>query len=239
MANQPQTPAATADPTKTPKESPVLPQVSASELLTHSKGSTQEWLSNVLSLNDAGMFHEPTCRFCSSPHRASAEDLYKNQSGSQSLREITVRNHFLAYNADVSLDVIRNHLKYHLDRGEDELRKIEYIGRITALNAGRITTHEQIKLLLSACAERLTSVGSIKDESQRTKDVALIVTAATKLLTLMDDLTVGMSKNKELVKIPKEKFRNAFDQTFAKAKTPNEKALLSNFLNELIQETIQ
>ena len=221
------------------KEAPVLPQISQADILSHSGGSIQEYLSRVLSMNDAGVFHEPTCRFCSSQNRASAEDLYKNQAGSNAAKELAVRNFFLAYEEEISIDAIRNHTKHHLDKGEEELRKIEYIGRISSLNTGRITTPEQVRILLATCLERLTAVGSIKDESQRTKDVALIVTAATKLISLQDGMTVEMAKKGELVKIPRDKFRKAFDKIFADAGTPHEKVLLSSFLNELLKENIQ
>ena len=231
-----------------PIAAPMAPAMQQLDLLRSAKGSLKDYLSMVLNLNDAGIFLEPTCVFCCSKTRTEAESLWRQTVGLPQNKEVEVRKLFLSVNEDVPLEVIRHHFKNHLDRAEAELRKVETINKISALNSVKVSTLDQIQLLVSACMERLMAIAEMQAptpslrnavESQKNKDSAMIMKTMQGLLSLQANILGEMKGRGELISIPVDKFKEVFAKNLANLQTKEEKMLVIGIMEELTKANAQ
>ena len=221
---------------------PISPKVNSIDLLKSTKGSLKDYLSMVLNLNESGVFLEPTCMFCCSKTRIEAEAAWRGIVALPASKEVEVRKIFLSVGEDVPIEVIRHHIKNHLDRAEAELRKIETINKISALNSVKVSTLDQIQLLQSACMERLMAIAEMQApnasmrnivEGQKNKDTATIIKTMQGLLSLQAAIMGEMKGRGELLSIPVDKFKEVFAKNLANLQTKEEKFLVMGIMEEL------
>jgi hypothetical protein len=231
----------TPDTAPEPSATPPAP-ISKVDIFRGVSAPLKEFCRSVIRLSETGIFHVPSCPCCNSPTRTEAEGLWRQTPPPGRSREAVVRSLFLSSGEDIPPDAIRHHMRQHVGRGEDELRKQEYLEQISTLNTIDLSTLDRIKVLLAACTERLLATGQIEApakvveaqvESMKTKDVALLVRTMTSLLELQAKILGEMRGRGEVMMVPTQKFKDAFDGAYRKAKTAQEQALLVAYLNEL------
>jgi len=202
----------------------------------------------VLNLSSAGVFLEPTCSFCCSKTRTEAESLWRQTVGLAPNKEVEVRKLFLSAGEDIPLEVIRHHIKNHLDRAEAELRKVETINRISALNSVKVSTIDQIQILQSACMERLMAIAEMQAptpalrnavEGQKNKDTAAIIKTMQGLLSLQASILGEMKGRGELISIPVDKFKEVFAKQLSNLQTKEEKQLVISIMEDLTKVNAQ
>jgi ferritin-like metal-binding protein YciE len=146
------------------------------------------------------------------------------------------------------LEVIRHHIKNHLDRAEAELRKVETINKISALNSVRVSTLDQLQLLIATCMERLMSVAEMQAptpalrnavESQKNKDSAMIMKTMQGLLALRAEIMGEMKGRGELISVPIDKWREIWTRSLAGLQTKEEKMLVIGIMEELTKANAQ
>ena len=200
------------------------------------------FLNSIINLGENGVFSEPTCPFCLSANRAKAELVAKQGDKHDAKLPKSISDLFVANGESISEDVVRNHIKQHMGRGEVELRKVEYITRLGILNSHDMSTLDRIKIALAAIMERIVAIGELepdartsknKVEDLKTSQVSELTKTMCKLLQLRASILGEMRGNGEIISIPKDKFKSAFDKVFAKVATENERALVIALLNEL------
>jgi len=226
-----------------PKPEPTVPaKLLQIDLLKSSKGTLKQYLSGVLNLNESGVFLEPTCMFCRSKTRTEAESLWRSVVGLANNKEVEVRKLFLTAGEDIPLEVIRHHIKNHLDRAEAELRKVEAISKISALNDVKVSTLETVQLLISACWERMMATQEMQApnaatrhlvESQKTKDITTIMKTMNSLLQLQASILGEMQGRGELISIPVDKFKDVFAKRLLILETKEEKKMILGIMEEL------
>lgn len=202
----------------------------------------REILSSVANVSGSGMYYEPSCRFCVSRTRAEAERLASTCD--IGVRDIDARitQFFTSVGEDVPLDVVRHHIASHMNRGDIELRKLEYVSRLASLSSAQMTTLTQARLATAAVLECLGSVGMIVPTKglSAAKAQEMKASVVTRLVKTWIDLMATEAKlNNELwdegkmVAIPAAEFHKVFDDALSSARTPDETTLIVKLLDGL------
>lgn len=199
-------------------------------------------LSNVVNISESGLYHEPSCPVCSSQNRENAEDAWRKLDSLATDRLDKMVAYFRNFNEGFSRDAVQNHFRSHIDKGEVELRKSEYIARLANLSGAGMATIDHVKLAMAAVMECLTSAGTIvadrntsnaKALEVKSKMVTSLVKTWTDLLSLQAKMLGEMLEDGELVTIPRNAFIKVFDDALKAAKTKEDAALISSILNGL------
>lgn len=198
-----------------------------------SDGSMREFLSSVINLSDSGAFCEPTCPICISRNRAMAESKFRQDDEKNFDKKCeSVRKFFLARNEDITEACAKNHFGNHLNQGENELKKLEFVNKLEALNATDRSTLDRLKILISALQERLISTVELEQEA-RGKELVSISKAMTSVLELRAKIMGEMKGRGEVITIPTDKFNMAFEKALSKAKKKEEIEFITSIMDDL------
>jgi hypothetical protein len=210
-----------------------------STILANVQPSIRDFLVPIMNLNDGGKYFEPTCPFCRHASRDGAEILYRSLPKTDTNRMQTIENYFLQdIGNPLSIDVIRNHINNHMDRGDAEYRKAEYINKLSMLSSVEMTTFQRIKIALAAITERITTMhscatgGKLELEEKKSKVINELTKTWTNLVSLQSELMGEMIGKGEVITIPKDDFNRILGNAMQNAKTDNEKIIISNLLTE-------
>jgi hypothetical protein len=199
-------------------------------------------LSSVINVSESGLYNEPLCQVCSSPNRTAAEDAWRKLDVLANDRVDKMVAYFQSVNENISRDAIQNHFKSHMDKGDVELRKAEYISRLANLSGAGMATIDHVKLAMAAVMECLTSAGTVipdrntsnaKAIEVKSKIVTSLVKTWTDLLSLQANMLGEMLADGELVTIPRNAFIKVFDDALKAAKTKEDAALISSIMDGL------
>jgi hypothetical protein len=208
----------------------------------------REILSSVVNVSGSGQYYEPSCPFCKSSRRVDAERLV----GSFDIAvrpndaEAQVSSFFSSVGEDVGADVVRNHVASHMNRGDVELRKVEYVSRLASLTGSQMTTLSQAKLAMAAVLECLGSVGSIaptrglspaKAQEIKASVVTKLVKTWVDLMAIQAKLNGELWDEGKMVAIPTSDFTRVFDEALSSAHTPDERRLINRILDGLTSAT--
>ena len=204
----------------------------------------REILSSVVNISESGKYYEPSCKFCSSRHRADAERMATSFDigVKQSDAEGRIAGFFTSVGEQVSPDAVRNHVTSHMDRGDLELRKVEYISRLATLSGTQMTTLSQAKLAMAAVLECLGSIGYItpmkglspaKAQEMKANVVTKLVKTWTDLMTIQAKLNGELWDEGKMVAIPADDFHRVFEDALNSANTPDERNLIKRVLDGL------
>jgi hypothetical protein len=202
----------------------------------------RDLFSAIIKLNHAGTFHEPTCPVCSHPLRSEAEDLYMGMSKHNASRFKEIKEFFLSKNEKITIDAIKNHFQCHVDEGDSQLRKIEYIETLDNLVSIKMSTIEEVDLMLAALKERMLEVAKLSpDRTESRSDIEQAKSnminqtskSVSNLLQLRAKLLGEMRENGEVVVIPRNKFKEAFNNALQKVRNDDEKQLIVELLKDI------
>lgn len=194
-------------------------------------------LSQAVNLNNESRLHEPTCPICCSPARVEAEDAWDGRKTLPIIQLIKERT-----GAKVSTEVVRHHMKNHMDNGGKEIRKVEFIDRVRRLYGSEGTTLDEIRLCIAVIRDRMMEINSLGpsgDDSEA--DIQKIKSAETNklmstygnLIKLQATILGEMKDNGEIISIQRDKFITVFNEAFAEAKTDREREIVSGIINGL------
>ena len=214
----------------------VLPSKAEVGKLASSNAELGEFLGRMVNLNDAGVFHEPKCPICRSPDRQQAEqDWLASRNAEQ------VRQFFIDKGQTYSIPMVKNHMEYHLDQSQVELRKREYIDRVLALSRNPVTTMDRVEVALAAVQERLVAVSAFEDPGALTSAVEKIKADATcKLTSTMSvllkfraEMLGELRQNGEVFTVNKQAFSQLFARLLEGCKTDEEKLVVNQVFGEM------
>ena len=220
---------------------PETPPLELQCISSQSSGDVESMLSQIVNLNANNILHEPTCLICSSPYR---EELEKKWSESQETeRAKVVKELFESRSkAQVSKDLIENHMRFHYNKGIPAIQQREYINKIKRLNDSQLTTLDRVKSGLSMLMERVMGVNSITPngdlsmaevEKIKSAETARLMMAFNQLLKLQAGIMGEMRSSGELITIPKDNFVSIFKKALIDAKTDNERKCINKLLSDL------
>jgi hypothetical protein len=213
------------------------------ELVTISfTGGIDGAMSQLISINEHGILHEPTCLICSAPYRDDIE--LKFEEMGKDLKDHKILKQFIKDKTGITItkEVIINHFKQHYE-GVREIQKVEYANRIKRISSIERTTLDRIALGLAAVEERLMGINSIVAdtrtsasdvESIKSSETSKLMNSYNQLLKLKASILGEMKNNGEVVTIP----RNAFVEVFNKAlieSTDDQKVVVRKILEKLAQ----
>jgi hypothetical protein len=224
------------------------PASSALAMIEASAPGIREILSSVINVSGSGRYYEPACAFCSSRNRDDAERLVESFdiAVKQHDAESRVSSFFTSVGENVGVDVIRNHVTSHMNRGDIEIRKMEYVSRLATLTGAQITTLSQTMIARAAVMECIGSIGAITPTRglSPAKAVELKASVVTKLLKAWVDLIAIQAKlngemwdEGKMVAIPTSDFHRVFDDALNAARTPDERKLIVKVLDGLTNAT--
>jgi hypothetical protein len=156
--------------------------------------------------------------------------------------EVRISHFFNSVGEEVSPDIVRNHISSHMNRGDIELRKLEYVSRLATMAGGQITSLSQSKLAAAAVMECIASSGAIVPTKglSPAKAQEIKATVISKLVkTLIDVMAIQAKLSGELwdegkmVAIPASDFHRVFDKALNDASTPDERKLIRDVLDGL------
>jgi hypothetical protein len=219
-------------------------QTNTLSIIDASPPGVREILSSVINISESGMYYEPSCKFCNSSHRMDAEKLLAScdMATRQSDIEDKVIKFFSSNGEKIGSDIIRNHMYSHMNKGESELKKVEYISRLASLTGSQMTTLSQTKLALAAVMECLSSAGVITPTKglSAAKAVEMKAGVLTKLFKTWSDIIAIQAKltgelwdEGQMIAIPVSDFQRVFDDTLNAAKTPDERKLIVGLMDGL------
>jgi len=197
-------------------------------------------LSQAINLTGDGKLHEPTCPICCSNIREEIEDMYDRGA-----RPTDVTKEFREKtNTKISVDILRNHMNNHKDKGVDEIRKVEYADRVRRFygTGQNVTTMDRIEFGMAVLTERLMEINSISPsgdkspaEIQKIKNSETNKLMATfgNFLKLQATIMGEMRDHGEMIFIPRDKFVNVFNEAITEASTDRERENLVKLLNNL------
>jgi hypothetical protein len=199
--------------------------------------------AQVLCLDGKDRYFEPSCPVCSSKHRLDGEKLYKSYDKyAGTTRDENVQTFFEHKGEHYSIDAVRHHMTRHMDRGDQELRKSEYLSKLEALNANKMSTMEMIDYAMSSILERIIAQSAIAPDSKYNRaDVEDMITsnivslnkAWVSLMQLRADMLGEMRKDGEAIVIPKASFEKVFEDAFKKSQTQEEHGIIAFILKGL------
>lgn len=198
--------------------------------------SLEDFLGRMVSINEAGFFYEPTCPLCKSTCRAKAEKQWLDTRNAEQVRQF-----FVDHGEKYDIPVIKNHMEFHLDQSEVEIRKREYVNKILLLNSGNVTTLDRLEMTITSVSERIVTINALVDHSLPSATVEKMKTEATcklsatmeKLLKFRADLLGEMKDLGEVFTINKGAFVNVFQASVEAAATAEEKLVVNRVFTEL------
>jgi hypothetical protein len=202
----------------------------------------RELFGSIIKLNDEGVFHEPSCPMCSSKFRSEAEIVFLKTPQFDNKKYTETKMFLDEKKEGFSLDVIKNHCDNHLNKGAEQLRKIEYIATIDNIAATKMSTLEELDICLASLKERLIEINKIVGDSRTSKIeaeviksnvVAQISKSFSSLLKLRSELLGEMKNNGEMILIDRTKFKRIFNEVLDAAKNEDEKAVIVSLLKNL------
>ena len=211
-------------------------------VLASSTAGIVEALSAAVNLSSGGIYHEPSCPFCTSRRRSDAEDLWLNKDIMAKDPESRIVSFFQSHGETVSPDAVDNHVKNHMRRGGAEIRKMEYISKIANLSQVEITTPMHLKMAMSVVMDCLTSSAEVSPSKRmspakawelKTKNVNALVKTWSDLLSLKCKLEGEMEDKGEILSFPKAGFRKVFSDALTQAVTKEDKELIHSILKNV------
>lgn len=208
----------------------------------------REILSSVINISESGMYYEPSCRFCNSHRRIEAEKLIASFDLATRPSDIEekITKLFASNGETIGSDIIRNHVNTHMNRGDTELKKVEYIARLALLSSNQITTLSQTKLAMATVMECLGSVGAIvpskgltaaKAVEMKTNVLNKLIKTWIDLMAMQAKLTGEMWDEGKMIAMSASDFERVFDDALNAAKTPDERKLVANIMDGLQNST--
>ena len=199
-----------------------------------SGNSIREFLSAVVNLSESGFFCEPTCPICVSKYRPVSEAKFNQDSEEKDFEKKcdNIRKFFLSRNEDISIPVIRNHFGNHLNQGENELKKREYVNRLATLNVVDRSTLDRLRILMDALQDRLISTVELNQEL-RGKELVAISKTMTQILELRAKIMGEMKGRGEVITIPLDKFNMTFEKALRKARTKEDIDFVTEIMDDL------
>lgn len=214
-------------------------EVSISRILSNVQPSIRDFLAPIINIGRDGKFYEPTCEFCAHQYREDAEIYYNSLEKIDPKRIHKVENYLLVEKGSpLNIDCIRNHIENHMDRGDAELRKVEYINKLSNLASVDMNTFQRIKMALAAITERLTAMhscptsGKLENEEKKSKSINDLIKTWTNLVELQSELMGEMIGKGEVITIHKEDFNRVMGNAMQNAKTDGEKKLILSLLSD-------
>lgn len=194
----------------------------------------RDFLSAVVNLSDSGVFNEPTCPLCLSKHRSMAESRFIKDEEEEDFDKKcdSIKKFLLARNEDISISIVKNHFRSHLNQGENELKKLEYVNKLATLNTTDRSTLDRLRILMDALQERLVSGVELSQEN-RGKELVAISKAMTSILELRAKMMGEMKGRGEVITITLEKFNMTFEKAFGRAKRKEEIELIESIMDSL------
>ena len=191
----------------------------------------------LVHLGQGDVFFETTCSFCRSAKRADAERLYDNPVGNIA-RDLAVQKFLADAGESISIDVVRNHVAWHRQRGEIELRRREYITSLASIANVDKSSLTRIRLVMAALEERMAATGSISSDSprvqaQKTKDINALAKTMTACIEIQAKILGEMRGRGEMVSMPKQRFKVAIENALRNARTTEERQALLKVFEEM------
>jgi len=202
----------------------------------------RELLGAVIKINDSGVFVEPSCPLCISKNRLEAETIFLKTPQFQNDKYDKALQLLVEKGEPYSIDVVKNHCNNHINQGESQLRKIEYINTIDLISSSKMSTLEELDICLASLKERLIEINKIVGDSRTSKIEAEviksnIVTQISKsfssLLKLRSELLGEMKQTGEMILIDRRKFKQIFNDALDAAKNEDEKNVIVSLLKNL------
>ena len=203
----------------------------------------RDFLQSALAVNESGIYCDPGCPICLSPHRESAEVLWRSFEASDKERIEKTIAHLAGKGMILSREVVLNHIRVHMGAGESELRKIEYIRKINSMGGVRLTPLDRLNFMMDSVSERIVASGSIVENGKLSREEAEklradIVGSLSKtgegLLKLHMQMEKDLEESGNMVRIHKESFKKAFDTALQSAKTERERQIINELISELV-----
>jgi len=175
--------------------------------------SIEKFLTSQVDLNNDGVFYEKDCSICNSPIRQMAEDKWFACREAEKIRELLREN-----GEPVAINLIKNHMEFHIDQSYLEIRKKEYVNKIMSLNTIKLGTLDRIEIALASINERLLAVNSIgtsKDapviiEKAKSELTCKLISGMSGLLELRAKIMGEMKDKGDLFTISKDDFEDIF-----------------------------
>jgi hypothetical protein len=153
----------------------------------------------------------------------------------------TVSHIFTDAGEKYTIPVIKHHMEHHLGSSGEELRKREYIHRISLLNSSGLSTLDKLEMTLTALNERLVSINALEDpevpaatvEKLKTDSTCKITATMEKLLRFRADMLGEMKAHGEVFTIAKSAYINLFESLMGECSTENEKAFVNRIFSKL------
>lgn len=212
-------------------------------VLSKVPSSVRDFLAPIINLGDEGVYYEPTCPFCTCALRMRAEAYYNSLDRMRTQRKENLQRWLLEKGENLPFDVIRNHISNHMDRGDNEFRKIEYLNKISNLTTVNMGALDRLKLALAAIEERVTTIAACGSEGSKMSIIALeekksrtindLMKTYSKLIELHAGMIKSMQKQGDIFSISKGDFEKAFEKALQLVSSNEARNVISELLDDL------
>ena len=197
---------------------------------------------SVIKLNSDGIFVEPSCPFCLSQNRTEAESIFIKTPQYDNNKYTATKEFLDSKGEKFSIDLVKHHCNSHVNQGENQLRKQEYINTIDNISSIKISTIDEVDLLISALKERQIETARLVADSKTSKVeveviksniMAQLSKSFASLLKLRSELLGEQKESGDVIIISRLKFKQVFNEAIENAKGDEEKTLIIGLLKSL------
>lgn len=226
----------------TNKMEPILPKKEDPQPAEIYIADIERIMSQLITLNNQNILHEPTCPICKDPLRKELENVWLEAASDKKHKAVI---DFLASKnlPKYPRSVITNHMQLHLENREiRELQKIEYASSISRLNSTHLTTLEYIQTCISMLIERIMGVNSLvpdqvtsatEIEKIKSTESAKLMNIFNQTLKLRASILGEMRTSGELLSVPRQEFIDIFKDALKKTNTEGEREIVNFILSKL------
>ena len=216
--------------------------ISQFDIVKIAPSKMRDFFGAVIKLSENGTYHEPSCPLCSSKFRLEAEAIFLNTPQYDNNKFKAAKDFLDSKGECFSLDLIKNHFNNHINQGENQLRKIEYINTIDNIASVKMSTLEEIDFVVATLKDRLfesskivqdSKTSKIEAESVRANIVSQISKSISSFMKLRAELLGEMEKRGDVIVISREKFKQVINGFLDNTKTEDEKVLIVSLLKAL------
>ena len=214
-------------------------EVLTEDIASKRNSNVDMMLAQAINLNNGNALHEPTCSICCSPLRNEAEDTWEKTRRTAMVVELFLNRG----GVEIGNEVVKNHMKHHLDHGIQEIQKVEYVDRIRRLYSQNVTTLDRLDLCIAVVTDRLMQINSLTPSGDKSiADIEKIKSAETvklmntysNLIKLQATLLGEMKDSGEMISIPSKKFVSVFNTALSlEVKTDREREIVMGLLRGL------
>jgi Cdc6-like AAA superfamily ATPase len=197
-----------------------------------------DFLFKMVNINEQGVFFDPNCPVCKSIKRRAAEEEWIKGRNAEDVAKVIKEG-----GETISIPYVKNHMEYHVDQSQVEIRKREYINKIMSVNDQQLSTLKRIEFAMTAIDDRMVSINAMDDpletisklEKMKSDAICSLSSSLQKLAQLRATLLGELEDSGEVFVIRKDDMQQVFVDVLNHFSTEEAKDIVNMMLTKMME----